>query len=102
FGVEAALANAVQKRLQVAPPRHERRRNPSGDEEDVDDRHSLGRPVELVREDGERETGQAVAEAPDDGVDGRLRLELDLRGDRQVEKLDRGPCDQVTQKLLVS
>ena len=95
LGVEPPLPDALQEGVGIAPARRDGRRDPASGEDEVDERNLLRRPVEPIRENREREAGQTVAEPPDDGVDGRLRLELEPRRNGQIQKLHRRLVERV-------
>jgi hypothetical protein len=95
LGVETPPAEAVEQRARVPPARHDGGHDPAADEHDVDQRHLPRRPVELVGEDRQSESGEPVAQTPDERVDRGLRLELDLGRDGQVEQLHRRLVERV-------
>src|SRR5664279_713740 len=102
FGIEAMLANGVLQNDDVLLAGDKNGGEPSEDEQYRNPADLLRRPSQLRGEDKNDDSGQAVTQPPDHGINKPFRLEFHPVRQRQREQFDRRSVDGIAKHLIAA
>ena len=100
--VDAMLADAFLQGSNVFLAHNRNRYQPDAHQDQRNPTDLARRPMESGGKEENSQSREAVPQAPDDGVNEPLDLQLDSRGQRQIEQLCRGFIQGVAQHLVAA